>query len=200
MTSGGCWKRVRLWGRVTISNDPDGPKWTAWSVSRWRDRGLGETGGSQSRRSNGQELALRTALNGRRRGWDGDEVAVGERRAFRRTHDGHTWTARAIQIVGGPRMDDPWRDRRGRVCVVESVLDYFVLPLPLPLSLPLPSVRGESGELTSESVSLPFRLPFRLPLPCLCPFLFGWIEKNGCILHPFGLSHWVKAALAQTSI
>ena len=25
--------------------DPDGPKWTAWSVSRCRDRGLGETGG-----------------------------------------------------------------------------------------------------------------------------------------------------------
>ena len=25
--------------------DPDGPKWTAWSVSRSRDRGLGETGG-----------------------------------------------------------------------------------------------------------------------------------------------------------
>ena len=56
-----------------------------------------------------------------------------------------------------------------------SVLDYFVLPLPLPLSLPLPSVRGESGRLMSEGVSLPFRLP--LPLPFPLPFggaPMGW--------------------------
>ena len=25
-------------------NTPDGRKWTAWSVARWRDRGLGEGG------------------------------------------------------------------------------------------------------------------------------------------------------------
>ena len=37
------------------------------------------------RARNGQKLALRTALNGRRRAWDGDEIAVEERRAFRRT-------------------------------------------------------------------------------------------------------------------
>ena len=45
-------------------------------------------GGEDERTRNGQELALRTALNGRPRAWDGDEIAVEERRAFRRTHDG----------------------------------------------------------------------------------------------------------------
>ena len=41
-------------------NTPDGPKWTAWSVARWRDRGLGEGGRWPA-------MALRTALNGRPR-------------------------------------------------------------------------------------------------------------------------------------
>ena len=43
---GGCGREVvegeKKGGDVT---DPDGPKWTAWSVARCRDRGLGETGG-----------------------------------------------------------------------------------------------------------------------------------------------------------
>ena len=67
MTSGGGWWRVRYdgkrgawsdekfggFGREVVEGnrkgddvtDPDGPKWTAWSVSRCRDRGLGETEG-----------------------------------------------------------------------------------------------------------------------------------------------------------
>ena len=39
---GKLWEGDRKGDDVT---DPDGPKWTAWSVSRCRDRGLGETGG-----------------------------------------------------------------------------------------------------------------------------------------------------------
>ena len=37
------------------------------------------------------------------------------------------------------------------------------------LSLPSPSVRGESGGLGSEGVSLPLRLPLPLPLPFPLP-------------------------------
>ena len=32
-------------GRATMANTPDGPKWTARSASRCRDRWLGEAGG-----------------------------------------------------------------------------------------------------------------------------------------------------------
>ena len=58
-------ERVKLWrvlegeGGGTMANTPDGPKWTAWSVARWRDRGLGVSGCVA--------VALRTALNGRPR-------------------------------------------------------------------------------------------------------------------------------------
>ena len=67
---------IRETERVTILKDPDGSKWTAWSVSRCRDRELGETGGGlpsgdEERSRNGQELALRTAL------MDGPERGMG---------------------------------------------------------------------------------------------------------------------------
>ena len=49
----GAMKSLGGFGREVVEGDrkgddvtdPDGPKWTAWSVSRCRDRGLGETGG-----------------------------------------------------------------------------------------------------------------------------------------------------------
>ena len=72
-------------------------------------------------------------------------------------------------------------------------MDYFVLPLPLPLFLPLPSVRGESGGLVSEGVSLPLRLPLPLPLPfpLPLPLLSGgapiWVGEVGVIVKERGV-------------
>ena len=48
----GAMKSLGGFGREVVEGDkkgddvtdPDGPKWTAWSVLRCRDRGLGETG------------------------------------------------------------------------------------------------------------------------------------------------------------
>ena len=40
-------------------------------------QGGGSPSREEGRARNGQELALRTALNGRPRAWDGDEIAVG---------------------------------------------------------------------------------------------------------------------------
>ena len=54
--------------------DPDGPKWTAWSVSRCRDRGLGETGGW-------------VAIQGGREGEEGTGIG---------TPDGPKWTAQSV--------------------------------------------------------------------------------------------------------
>ena len=52
-----CW-----WGEKggTMANTPDGPKWTAWSVTGWRARNSGVSEWVE-------ENALRTALNGRPR-------------------------------------------------------------------------------------------------------------------------------------
>ena len=55
-----------------------------------------------------------------------------------------------------------------------SVVDYLVLPLPFPLSLSLPSVRGESGGLMSEGVSLPSVCLCLYLCPFLCPFFCPW--------------------------
>ena len=90
---GGFWRGT---GRVTISNDPDGPKWMAWSVSRCRDRGLGETGG-----------------------WVG-----------------------AIQIVGGPRKDDPRVEGQEResVCSGGECCGLFCFTFTLKLLVDIPRI------------------------------------------------------------